>query len=153
VSDVIVQFLVLRRRMLKHAIHVYVGLLDAVDTTKARAACLATLSLDERQHLERFAFVRHRLQYLFAHGLLRIALSRHVPGVEPASWRFLADKYGRPFAMTPLGVQPIHFNLSHTEGCVACVVSPYEAVGIDVESTNPQRSLLAIAERTFSPEE
>ena len=35
--------------MLKQPIHVYFGLLDAVDTPMARAACMAMLSLDEKE--------------------------------------------------------------------------------------------------------
>jgi 4'-phosphopantetheinyl transferase len=40
-----------------------------------------------------------------------------------------------------------------TEGLVACVISPCEAVGVDVEATDRCNSPLAIAEHFFSPDE
>jgi 4'-phosphopantetheinyl transferase len=134
--------------MLDQAIHLFLGLLEEVDTPEVRAACMATLSPVERQRAERFIFERHRRQFLLAHGLVRAALSRIAPETDPFRFR-----YGRPFvAARPLG-QALHFSLSHTEDCVACVISSCEAVGIDVEATDRLRSPLAIAERAFSPTE
>ena len=57
----------------------YFGLLDAVDTPQAHGACFATLCSAEKRRAERFAFDRHRRQYIFAHGLLRLALSSFAP--------------------------------------------------------------------------
>src|SRR4051794_40261265 len=104
-------------------IELYFGLIDAVDTPQAYKTCFASLSPSERQRAECFVFERHRRQYIFAHGLLRIALSSFVPEVEPSDWRFMANRYGRPFILTPTIPTTLHFSLSHTEGCVACVVS------------------------------
>jgi 4'-phosphopantetheinyl transferase len=139
--------------MLDQAIHAYVGLLDAADTPQIRNGCLATLSPDERQRAERFVFERHRHQFVLAHGLVRLALSSLVPSVDAAAWRFRADENGRPHVAGPVGAGSLHFSLSHTEGCVACVISACEAVGIDVEDTSRRDSLLAIADRILSPEE
>jgi 4'-phosphopantetheinyl transferase len=139
--------------MFDQVIHLYLGLLDEIDRPRAREACIAMLCPEERQRAERFVLERHRRQFLLAHGLVRAALSRHVPAVEPGAWRFLADRYGRPFVAGPKTLSPIHFSLSHTEGCVACVISPSEFVAVDVEATDRLCSHLAIAELTFSPAE
>jgi 4'-phosphopantetheinyl transferase len=90
---------------------------------------------------------------VLAHGLVRAALSHQVPAVDPAAWRFLADPHGRPFVAEPENVDPVHFSLSHTEGCVACAISPSPFVGVDVEVTDRPCSHLAIAEFVFSSAE
>jgi 4'-phosphopantetheinyl transferase len=134
-------------------IDLYVGLLDAIDTSVAFDACRAILSPAEMDRAGRFAFERHRRQYVFAHGLLRFALSDVVPQIDPSDWYFEADRHGRPFVMGPSGATEIYFSLSHTEGCVACAVSGYQAVGVDVELVRPRGQLLEIARDVFSPEE
>jgi 4'-phosphopantetheinyl transferase len=134
-------------------ISLYVGLLETVDTPHAHQACLATLSLKEKRRAEGFVFERHRRQYIFAHGLLRFALSSFVPEVKPSDWCFVTNRYGRPFIAAPATTRTVYFSLSHTEGCVACVVSGCEAVGIDVEEIHERHSLFATAHSNFSPEE
>jgi 4'-phosphopantetheinyl transferase len=134
-------------------IDLYLGLIDAVDTPQAYQTCFATLSSAERQRAECFVFERHRRQYIFAHGLLRIALSSFVPEVEPSDWCFVANRYGRPSIATPALGRTVYFSLSHTEGCVACAVSNCEAVGVDVEEIQERRSLSSIARSNFSWEE
>ena len=139
--------------MSNERIDLYVGLLDAVDKPQVREACLATLSLLEKQCVERFVFDRHRNQYIIAHGLLRVALSKFVPDVNPRDWCFVTNQYGRPFVVAPAIAQAVYFSLSHTGGCVACVVSGCEAVGVDVEEICAQQSLWATANSNFSSEE
>jgi 4'-phosphopantetheinyl transferase len=139
--------------MIDRAIHVYLGLLEEVDTPQVRAACMAMLCPAERQRAERFIFGQHRRQYLLAHGLVRAALSRCAPAVDPGAWRFRVDCYGRPFIAHPRSTKSLYFSISHTDGLVACVVSSCEAVGIDVEATDRFGSLRAIAEHFFSPDE
>ena len=134
-------------------INLYFGLLDAVDTPQAHEACFATLSSAEKKRAECFVFERHRRQYIFAHGLLRVALSSFVPQVNPSDWCFAENSHGRPFIAAPDIPRPVYFSLSHTEGCVACVVSGCEVVGVDVEEIHERHSLLATARSNFSPEE
>jgi 4'-phosphopantetheinyl transferase len=141
------------QQMFEAANQLYVGLLDEVDRPSTYEACIAILSADERQRADRFVLERHRRQFVLAHGLVRAALSRHVPAIEPAAWTFRADRYGRPHVVDNGTNAPIHFSLSHTEGCVACVISSSECVGVDVEATDLACSHLAIAEFTFSPAE
>jgi len=134
-------------------IDLYFGLIDAVDTPQVYQTCLATLSSAERQRAACFVFEHHRRQYIFAHGLLRIALSNFMPDVEPSDWCFTANRYGRPFISAPTIQKRVYFSLSRTEGCVACAVSGCEAVGVDVELVRQRHSLFEIARGSFSPEE
>jgi 4'-phosphopantetheinyl transferase len=148
-----VLFVFYRFPMTDSAIHIYLGLLEDVDTSHVRSVCMAMLCPAEREQAERFAFNRHRQQYVLAHGLVRAALSRSAPEVDPTAWRFDRGRYGRPVIAHPQSTEPLCFSLSHTDGLVACVVSPCKSVGIDVEATDRPTTPLEIAETFFSPEE
>jgi 4'-phosphopantetheinyl transferase len=139
--------------MTDSAIHIYLGRLEDVDTSRVRNVCMAMLCPAEKQRAERFAFDRHRRQYVLAHGLVRAALSHSAPEVDPAAWRFDSDCYGRPVIAHPRNTEPLYFSLSHTDGLVACAVSSCESVGVDVEATDRPTTPLEIAEAFFSREE
>jgi len=85
--------------------------------------------------------------------MLRLALSKVAPNVAPADWSFGAGRYGRPFVAAPATSTALHFSLSHADGCVACVVSRHEAVGVDVETVSRRVAPLSTANRFFAPEE
>jgi 4'-phosphopantetheinyl transferase len=134
-------------------IELFVGLIETIDAPGAVDACRGLLSADERARADRFIFERHRRQYIFAHALLRLALSRVAPNVAPSDWSFAAGRYGRPFVASPATATALHFSLSHADGCVACVVSRHEAVGVDVETVSRRVAPLSTALRFFAPEE
>jgi 4'-phosphopantetheinyl transferase len=138
--------------MLDEQIHLYVGVIEG-DDSQPLLACIGTLSVEEKRRAERFVFDRDRREFLMAHGLIRAALSRAMPTVDPSKWLINPDKDGRPYVAGPIGVGRLHFSLSHTKGCIACAVSPNEAVGIDVEECSPRDGLMEIAEKNFSADE
>jgi 4'-phosphopantetheinyl transferase len=131
-------------------VHLYCGLLDTVDTPAARSVSMATLSRAEKQRVGRCTHEFKQRQYVLAHGLVRAALSRVEPAVDAADWIFHINRYGRPLIVGPVGTRQLHFSMSHTEGCIACAISPCEAVGVDVEKIGRTVSVLAIAETWFS---
>ena len=134
-------------------IELFVGLIEGIDTPGAVDDCRRMLSLDEQMRADRFKFERHQRQYIFAHAMLRLALSRAAPDVDPTDWSFSTGRYGRPFVAAPATSTPLHFSLSHTDGCVACVVSKHETVGVDVETVSRRVAPLSTALRFFAPEE
>ena len=134
-------------------IELFVGLIESIDVPGAVEACRRLLSVDERARADRFVFERHRRQYIFAHAMLRLALSQVASNVAPTDWSFGAGRYGRPFVAAPATSTALHFSLSHADGCVACVVSPHEAVGVDVETVSRRVAPLSTALRFFAPEE
>ena len=134
-------------------IELFVGLIESIDTPGAVNACRRLLSVDERIRADRFMFERHQRQYIFAHAMLRLALSHAEPDVPPSDWSFAAGRYGRPFVAAPATATRLHFSLSHADGCVACVVSRHEAVGVDVETVSRRVAPLSTALRFFAPEE
>ncbi|SFP99222.1 4'-phosphopantetheinyl transferase [Bradyrhizobium sp. Ghvi] len=134
-------------------IELFVGLIESIDTPEVVDGCRRLLSVDERIRAGRFKFERHQRQYIFAHAMLRMALSHAAPDVAPTDWSFSTGRYGRPFVAKPRQATALHFSLSHADGCVACVVSKHEAVGIDVETVSRRVAPLSTALRFFAPEE
>lgn len=134
-------------------IELFVGLIDSIDAPGAVEACRRLLSVEERIRADRFKFERHQRQYIFAHAMLRMALSHAAPEVAPTDWSFSSGRYGRPFVAAPQSSTALHFSLSHADGCVACVVSKHETVGVDVETVSRGVAPLPTALRFFAPEE
>lgn len=139
--------------MADERIELFVGLIETIDAPGAVDVCRRLLSVDERIRADRFMLERHRRQYIFAHAMLRLALSRVAPNVAPSDWSFAAGRYGRPFVAAPATSTALHFSLSHADGCVACVVSGHETVGVDVETVSRRVAPLSTALRFFAPEE
>jgi 4'-phosphopantetheinyl transferase len=117
------------------------------------AADTALLSPDERARADRFSFAEDRREFVSARALLRRTLSRHRP-LTPDAWRFEPGEHGKPMlARDCQTTSPLHFNVSHTRGLVACVVSVVGDVGIDVERTDRAADVDALAARFFDATE
>ena len=121
------------------------------DPDRARRQ-LDLLSADERRRHDRRRSERTRREFRLAHALLRSVLSQYRP-LAPGEWRFELGEHGRPEVSNDLDGPPLRFNLSHTDGLVACVVAVGARIGIDVESFGRERSIAKIAERMFSSAE
>jgi 4'-phosphopantetheinyl transferase len=134
------------------AIDLYCVLLDEIDGPSVYDECHATLSSEEKDRAGQFVQERHRREYVLAHGLLRFALSGFKSPVAPPDWSFRRDRYGRPFVAGPETGSRAHFSLSHTDGCVACVISEFERIGVDVERVQQRGSLWDVAS-SYSAEE
>jgi 4'-phosphopantetheinyl transferase len=133
-------------------VHVWTMRVGRLGETAA-SVWLPVLDESERQRAARFVFPRHRVQFIAAHALLRIALSR-ICGPPPAAWRFVADAHGKPSAWLYDMPAPVSFNLSHTEGMVGLAASlgAGRALGFDLEPL--ARTVdLAVADRFFSTRE
>jgi 4'-phosphopantetheinyl transferase len=123
----------------------FVATKDVRDT----AALRALLSPDETAKVRRFFKADNAHEYLLAHALLRLALSRFA-AVDPRAWTFAAEAFGRPVIAGPASAPPLTFSLSHTNGLVACAVAHNRAVGVDVEWQARGTDSLAIAAQFFS---
>jgi 4'-phosphopantetheinyl transferase len=91
---------------------------------------LVTLPTDER---DRFRKYRHPLaahQFLVARLLIRSWLQA-VSGTAASKWQFIEGARGRPAIGHPSS--PWSFNLAHSGGMVACVLSRLPDVGVDLE--------------------
>ncbi|MBD1915175.1 MULTISPECIES: 4'-phosphopantetheinyl transferase superfamily protein [Cyanophyceae] len=128
------------------------ALIEQCQAPNLRATYETWLDDRERSRYERFRFNQHRQEYLVAHALLRSCLSRYGDR-QPWEWAFSTNDYGRPELSEGNGSLPLRFNLSHTTSLVACAVTRFADVGVDVEYTARKGDLAAIAKTSFAPEE
>ncbi len=113
---------------------------------------LSILSNEEREKYERFHFEKDSHSYLVSHALVRKVLSRYCD-VQPEAWKFSFNQHGKPEILSSIKCPNIKFNLSHTDGMSACVVSLNNDCGVDVENIHRKSKLHAVAERMFAEQE
>ncbi|AKT37658.1 4'-phosphopantetheinyl transferase family protein [Chondromyces crocatus] len=116
------------------------------------AAYRDLMTPEEAERQARFYFPKGRHEHLVTRALVRTTLSRYAP-VDPRDWRFVAGDKGRPEIAAPTGNARLRFNLSHTEGLIACLVTLDHEVGVDVEFVDRPSSTVDVADRFFSPHE
>jgi 4'-phosphopantetheinyl transferase len=129
-------------------VHIWYHLTEELDETGVARAS-AILSDSERLRGQRFLFARDRRDFVAAHALTRLALSRY-GSLAPAQWRFQEGAEGKPSLAADDRTPPLTFNLSHTHGLVACAIAPGVDVGIDVERVDRRVAAEEIATRFFS---
>lgn len=139
---------------LKDQAHVWLANPHALSGAAQRQQYEQWLSETELTRYQRFRFDHDRHLYLVAHALNRVVLSRYSTGVDPAMWRFVTNEYGRPeLAPSMPFANRLRFNISHTHGLVACIVTDGIDCGVDVEQTRPMDDLWAIARSVFAERE
>ncbi len=119
--------------------------------TRADAeTCLSRLPADER---ERFRKYRHPLAaYQFLTGRLLIrAWLEAVSGTAASEWQLIEGARGRPAIAYP--PSPWSFNLAHSGGMVACVLSRLPDVGVDLEHLDRRPMARDLYRRFCSPAE
>ncbi len=119
-------------------------------TPDAVASHHTLLNAEEQERIERLHFARDRVLHTAAHGLLRRALSA-VTGAAPESWRFERAPQGKPH-LAPGQAGPA-FNLTHTAGLAACVLSWQPDVGVDAEHDRAGEAPLGIVSSVFTAAE
>jgi 4'-phosphopantetheinyl transferase len=131
-------------------VRVWYVLSDDVRDAATLERYAALLSPDERVRRERFVFERDRHQFLVTRGFVRTLIGREL-GADPATLAFVADGYGRPSLSAPAGTD-LEFNISHTNGLVACALARDAEIGVDVEDAT-RTTDRDLARRFFSPAE
>jgi 4'-phosphopantetheinyl transferase len=132
-----------------HVWHLDAGALRDADV---RRRFEALLSPDETARRRRYLRERTRDEFLLARGLARTVLARYAGGT-PEQIRFGTTATGKPVLAQPDDAEPLHFNLSHSHGVVACAVTRDGPVGVDVELAERRLEFLALAGRYFAPAE
>lgn len=136
----------------RNAVHIDLVHTDHADAWAQQHAYRALLSKDEKERMARLVFDRDRRRFLLTRALVRTMLSRYA-GVAPADWSFVANVHGRPEILErPRGVPDLRFNLSHTDGLIACAVTIGRDIGVDVEHIG-RRLTHDVAGRFFAPRE
>jgi 4'-phosphopantetheinyl transferase len=132
--------------------HLWYVFQDEIRDPALLAAYHGLMTPEEAERQARFMFPKGRHEHLVTRALVRTVLSRYAP-VDPRAWTFVKGERGRPEIAGPAGVPPLRFNLSHTDGLIACLVALDRVVGVDVEDTLRPSSTVEIADRFFSPHE
>jgi len=141
-----------RETLRQDDVHVWTAVPERISSPVLLKEYETLESADERARRLRLYFARHRHERLVAVALVRTTLSRYAD-VDPAAWVFERNEWGRPDLVPGQCAAPLRFNLSHTEGLVACAVTLGRDVGVDVESVERRGQTLAIADRYFAPAE
>jgi 4'-phosphopantetheinyl transferase len=127
--------------------------LTELEPADALAAAIDLLSADERNRLERFVRSADRRDFAFAHALLRRTLT-DCGDRPPRDWSFIEGASGKPGLAPDAGRDAgLSFNLTHTNGVVACAVTKGRAVGVDVEAIDRRLAARDLAGKFFSPAE
>ena len=137
---------------LENEVHVWFCRPDEVMDTIILDGYRSILSAEESEKHDRFYFEKDRHSYLVSHALVRKVLSSYC-AVKPEEWRFTISQHGKPEISSAIKCPAIKFNLSHTDGMSAVVVTLDADCGVDVENITRRSKTLAVAERMFAEPE
>jgi len=136
---------------LKQEAHVWVIRPEVVRDAMTLDAAISLLSKQERAQCQRFRFAEDSHHYLVSHALVRNLLSKYID-LPPERWLFEKSEKGKP-EIANTDVPSIRFNLSHTKGLAACIVTASCDCGIDVEKIYARHNPIGVAKRMFSDAE
>ena len=115
-----------------------------------------TLSPAEQEQSKRFRLREDAERFLIGRGVIRQLLAVQT-GVPPELITLLTTPSGKPYLdpAQSFNARRNDFNLSHSGGYLLLAWSQVGPVGVDIEAVNirSRETLLAMAERAFSPEE
>ena len=110
------------------------------------------LSADELAIANTLKDESQRCAYIQSHAFKRKILSKYL-SVSPAEIKFHTSQYGKPFLVTRRDTGPLFFNLSHTIGATALIVSSYENTGIDIEKVTDRNDITLLQNTLLHPYE
>ena len=116
------------------------------------AAFQDVLSPSEKAAANRFVQERHRLSYVFSHGVLRNILSSYVERA-PGEIRFEHNSFGKPRLADLEPGNATQFNMSHSGDVVVVAVTTGRHIGVDVELMRPISEFASIARGHFTAQE
>ncbi|UTH76448.1 4'-phosphopantetheinyl transferase superfamily protein [Chromobacterium sp. IIBBL 290-4] len=130
-------------------IHLWLCLDASINDPDCLECCERMLDKPEQARRWRFHFPKHRHQFLLTRALVRCVLSCYTD-VRPEEWTFIQDAYGKPAIAGPEQDQPLHFNVSHTDGLIVVAVARQGTVGVDVENLRREGSTFELANSFFA---
>ncbi len=138
----------------EHNIDVWLAYYHELVDGRLLSAYRELLTEEERRKELRFYFADDQKRYLVTRAMVRTLLSRYMPSIAPADWRFSTNRYGRPQIETPGGQDcGLSFNISHTRGLIALGITGRRELGVDVENVVTREVSIDIADRFFAPSE
>lgn len=137
---------------LKNQAHVWLLVTGQIRDPDVLSEYYSLLSVEELARYQRFRFDKDKHHFLVSHALLRKVLSNYAD-VLPQQWQFDMNEHGKPELAVIHAMSWLRFNLSHTEGLVACVITDSVDCGVDVENQTRSCDYRGIGSRMFSAEE
>lgn len=116
------------------------------------ASLTRILSAEEHVRLAAFHHAADRRDFAAVHALVRTALSTHAD-VAPRDWMFTSPPGRKPRILARCGWAGLYFNLSHTNGFVACAIARMPTIGVDVERIDRFVDVDEIASHCLSDDE
>ncbi len=107
------------------------------------------LSDEERLHVARHRFERHRREAAVSRALVRATLAEYIER-DPSTFCYRVGAFGRP-SLEPQ--EAVHFNATNHPELVACAVSLDPQIGVDLEPLARGGEILEVAETVFSSPE
>ena len=132
--------------------HIWLAIPDNIKDSGIIAGFLSLLSTEEINKHNRFHFSEDRHLYLVSHALVRNVLAKYLEK-QPADLKFHYSENGKPEVLLNKNDPIIRFNLSHTPGLAACIVTINDDCGIDAETIVNKTASLDIARSMFSDSE
>ncbi len=130
--------------------HIWFAFPLEINDAQTLQAYYSLMNEEERKRQKRYYFKEDRHNCLVTRALVRSILSRYVKK-SPEEWQFSKNRYGRPRIRGKKSTLPLQFNLSHTDGLIACIITKQNDIGIDVENLKNRNVNLQVADRFFSP--
>ncbi|TCS39451.1 4'-phosphopantetheinyl transferase [Paucimonas lemoignei] len=140
------------REALRTELHVWVSHPEPLPLALLLERYDSLLNDEERERCHRFHFEHDRQHFVAAHALSRLAIAHYLQ-CAPQELAFARHANGKPYLAAGSGQPPLRFNLSHTRGMVACVMTQEHDCGIDVERVREMTHLDGVAETVFSERE
>jgi phosphopantetheinyl transferase len=107
------------------------------------------LSEDERARGRQFHRQTLREQHVVAHALKRLCIAKWLDGQDPRELRFVTQASGKPMLLDA----PLDFNISHSGGVCAVVLSSQGPCGVDIETHDAGRYLSSALLKTMTEKE
>lgn len=139
-------------KLQKEEAHIWFAIPSKIKNSKVIAKLLSLLSAEEINKHNRFLFSEDRHLYLVSHALVRNVLAKYLEK-QPADLIFHYTEHGKPEVWLSKNDPIIRFNLSHTAGLAACIVTMNDDCGIDAEAIVNKTASLDVAHLMFSDSE
>lgn len=115
------------------------------------AGHVAWLDAPDAARLSRFVRPERQRQFLVARVLLKQELGKLL-GVPPREIKLFSQPGTGPELVHPLAGSTA-LSVSHSGRWVACAASTYTSLGLDIETIDPARDVIALAEQAFGTSE
>ena len=137
---------------LQNEAHVWLVSPESIQNSRVITQFFSLLSTEEIKKHNRFHFPEDKHRYLVSHAFVRQVLSKYL-NKQPGELEFHYTRNGKPEVLLNQNDQIVRFNLSHTKGLTACIVTINDACGIDTEKIDHKTASIDVARLMFSNSE